>query len=533
MVHVIKVYLEDSSNGTKIRRLAVGSDVVNSFPLLKERIRSLFQLQSTDLELKWKDSENDLIFMSTDGELAQALANADDGLLKLYVCVRNCESEVKQNNSQTDHKPNAKGEEHPMVLCDGCDRIIVGDRYKCLQCYNFDLCSACNNDNKHPCHDMIKLVKPSNIPREWVFLGARSLWRSMFNRCPRNFFLPNPAMRAASSGSSNGNQNESAASSNSSNGNQNESASFSGSSNGNQNESAASSSSSNGKQNQSSNSGTVENAFIKFLNGDFVPAQKLLSEGLGNFIQNWPGGVDIKLESDSFVHPWNHGNQNAKTNMKDEMKKEEVSEMKKEETSVSTSEKQDEKATEQNEKVEVQPNCQKNTQPKTDILEPYGIFADCKNTFPEVNAESTKIETEIKSSDTGEREKSPVSDTESATCAEGWTFLQEEEANKPEANRIEANQSSTTEALAESEKMVNYPNLEAEAEHSSTEQNSTHLDEGNIIRTNDPQIINALIKMQAMGFTNEGGWLERLLITKKGNINEALDALYPFAQRHQ
>lgn len=51
---------------------------------------------------------------------------------------------------------------HPGVSCDGCHRSpIVGRRFKCLVCNNFDLCEACEAKGDH-LHPMIRIVTPGN-----------------------------------------------------------------------------------------------------------------------------------------------------------------------------------------------------------------------------------------------------------------------------------------------------------------------------------------------------------------------------------
>jgi hypothetical protein len=51
---------------------------------------------------------------------------------------------------------------HKSTLCDRCGiSPIIGTRYSCLICQNFDLCEYCENADTHPKeHPMIKLKEP-------------------------------------------------------------------------------------------------------------------------------------------------------------------------------------------------------------------------------------------------------------------------------------------------------------------------------------------------------------------------------------
>eukprot|EP01017_Pseudomicrothorax_dubius_P034977 TRINITY_DN484_c0_g1_i1.p1 TRINITY_DN484_c0_g1~~TRINITY_DN484_c0_g1_i1.p1 ORF type:complete len:619 (+),score=218.28 TRINITY_DN484_c0_g1_i1:71-1927(+) len=53
---------------------------------------------------------------------------------------------------------------HPHVRCDGCNvKPIVGPRYKCTVCEDFDFCSNCEANQSHP-HSFIKINDPSKAP---------------------------------------------------------------------------------------------------------------------------------------------------------------------------------------------------------------------------------------------------------------------------------------------------------------------------------------------------------------------------------
>ncbi|XP_035776658.1 sequestosome-1-like [Anopheles albimanus] len=49
---------------------------------------------------------------------------------------------------------------HKNVLCDVCDSEIRGHRYKCMTCQNYDLCMSCEGKYRHKEHIMLRLPTP-------------------------------------------------------------------------------------------------------------------------------------------------------------------------------------------------------------------------------------------------------------------------------------------------------------------------------------------------------------------------------------
>ncbi|XP_054710626.1 sequestosome-1-like [Uloborus diversus] len=447
MVNVIKVYLQrPDSKKTEIRRLAVSSDIIGRFELLCVKVIELFPLLcGKAFEISWEDSEGDLILMSSDAELAQALANANDGLIKIYVSL----SDEKQSDD-TDKGP-VGASVHPGVVCDECNLQIKGHRYKCLQCKDYDLCSTCNAASKHSHHDMLKLVEPIYVTRKWIGdLYARRMWRALFGRMHLGgaHFACSPEAEEKPSCSS--------------------------------------------KPSPSDESPTKkkwQEAFSEACK-NFVPAEYLLPDAVGNLLKM--GGVEVKIGGCPFAPfggPFTHNvpqteeaskpsEQGSSKGNNEEAKSPDV-----ESSTAAASKPQTE------EKVEAPVN----QAASSSVNEAASLDATAK-AVPEEKPE--------------EKEQSLVGNEGDilSNTADGWTLLNKDDASKKTPERESS------------------PPVEKIQEAKAERQDENHSD--------DPKIANALLKMHAMGFTNEGGWLERLLITKQGNINEALDALYPNTQRH-
>ena len=70
---------------------------------------------------------------------------------------------------------------HPGIVCDGCDGPVLGPRYKCLACADYDLCKSCEGRGLHSQHNMVRLPKPCKR-------DTRGLVRCPLMRAPSSAF---------------------------------------------------------------------------------------------------------------------------------------------------------------------------------------------------------------------------------------------------------------------------------------------------------------------------------------------------------
>ncbi|XP_014278198.1 uncharacterized protein [Halyomorpha halys] len=142
-----KIFLCAAGYEPEIRRITIDKDICHNYFYLKQKILAIFPtLKDVAFTISWKDSEGDNIRICTDDELVIALKEMESqDFKKIYV---NATPQGKE------------GPVHPDVICDGCEHPLHGFRYKCLVCYDYDLCPDCERSQMHPDHPMLRIPLP-------------------------------------------------------------------------------------------------------------------------------------------------------------------------------------------------------------------------------------------------------------------------------------------------------------------------------------------------------------------------------------
>ncbi|XP_055498824.1 sequestosome-1 isoform X2 [Leucoraja erinacea] len=168
----VKVYLlgkDDSSR--EIRRFSLDPAVSSSCRHLYNKVAGVFDgLRSESFLMYYKDEEGDMVAFSTDDELSMALSYLQEGTFRVYI----------KEKKEYKHGQDKTGVVHPNIVCDACNGPVVGARYKCSMCPDYDLCSGCKGKGFHKEHEMILLQSPQffhpfeRIPRGMWFHKKRN-----------------------------------------------------------------------------------------------------------------------------------------------------------------------------------------------------------------------------------------------------------------------------------------------------------------------------------------------------------------------
>uniref|UniRef100_A0A8C8TWU9 Sequestosome 1 n=1 Tax=Peromyscus maniculatus bairdii TaxID=230844 RepID=A0A8C8TWU9_PERMB len=125
---------------------------------LLSRVAALFPaLRPGGFQAHYRDEDGDLVAFSSDEELTMAMPYVKDDIFRIYI--------KEKKECRRDHRPPCAQEAsrsmvHPNVICDGCNGPVVGTRYKCTVCPDYDLCSVCEGKGLHREHSKLMFPNP-------------------------------------------------------------------------------------------------------------------------------------------------------------------------------------------------------------------------------------------------------------------------------------------------------------------------------------------------------------------------------------
>ncbi|XP_036247587.1 sequestosome-1 isoform X2 [Molothrus aeneus] len=168
----VKAYLlGKEETAREIRRFTLPPPA--RYRAIYDRVAELFQglLRAGPppaFRMHYKDEDGDLIAFSSDEELELAMPYVRDGVFRVYIKEKKeCK---REHRSQCSQEP-PRNMVHPNVICDGCEGPVVGTRFKCSVCPDYDLCSTCEGKGIHKEHNMVMFQSPLLNPFEWLPRG--------------------------------------------------------------------------------------------------------------------------------------------------------------------------------------------------------------------------------------------------------------------------------------------------------------------------------------------------------------------------
>ncbi|XP_076025859.1 sequestosome-1 isoform X2 [Genypterus blacodes] len=205
----IKAYLLGKEECVKeIRRFTVDEEVSSSFEYLSRKTAEVFSnLKNANFNFFYIDEDGDMVAFSTDDELMMGLACMKDATFRVNIKEK---KEHRRDFPLHAFPPFAFGLPphgpppphgvpphhgppphhvptptlHPNVTCDGCEGSVVGTRFKCTVCPNYDLCSQCQAKGVHTEHALLPIWHPLQwFPRgKWMKRMRHCMWNQNLNQ---------------------------------------------------------------------------------------------------------------------------------------------------------------------------------------------------------------------------------------------------------------------------------------------------------------------------------------------------------------
>ncbi|KAJ1128282.1 hypothetical protein NDU88_006661 [Pleurodeles waltl] len=479
----VKAYLlgrEEVHRETRRFQLQDPEGIAISYQDLHNKVAEVFQgLRASTFQMYYKDGDGDLIAFSSDEELQMAEYYTKD-VFCVYI------KEKKEGRKREFHghcsqerPPNMV---HPNVICDGCDGPVVGNRFKCTICPDYDLCSTCKAKGLHKEHHMIMFPPMPGFPPcfgNGFMRRMRGGFSPMgFHRFPHMPWMFNgpfdPAQcpgQAQAGASACPGQAQTGA----------------------------------GPQNTSAESATSTGEQAQDANFDFL---KNVGESVAAMLS--PLGIEVDIDVE-------HGGKRSKVTLSQTPEAEEKD----------SSSPQSMHTEPSWEGTNAQPGFEnagsqhesqdKDSQPSSSPGEHGGLNQEATAETEDSIAE--RIQHIALHSPKPLEEELCESSSPNASGDDDWTHLSSKEVD-PSTGELQSLRQ------AESEQPCSLDPTQA---CSPPKETPTGLREAAIYPhlppEADPRLIESLSQMLSMGFSDEGGWLTRLLQAKQGDIGSALDAI--------
>merc|ERR1712112_137049 len=158
----------------EVRRFVIDKGASTSYDYLVGKLEVVFpQIKTSTFSIHWTDEDGDNVTITSDEELIIALTEMSGPLYKLRVNIKKTKPMVTGHESEATGSSSAV---HYGVTCDGCEcKPIIGNRYKCVVCDDFDLCETCHAAGKHPGHNMMKITEPGYVFPQRLFKRMQTL----------------------------------------------------------------------------------------------------------------------------------------------------------------------------------------------------------------------------------------------------------------------------------------------------------------------------------------------------------------------
>jgi len=160
----VKLCISRLDGSSEYRRMAIPviTQQTDVLSLIRNKLEEFFpdvmsKDSGIDVEYHYEDDVRGLVLVqSPDGinEAARDQASRQQ-LLRVFVSFHRDDI----------HQRKVPPSKHVGVICDGCNRSpIIGVRYKCLECFDYDLCEACADRQLiHSHHVLAKIRTPHQI----------------------------------------------------------------------------------------------------------------------------------------------------------------------------------------------------------------------------------------------------------------------------------------------------------------------------------------------------------------------------------